>query len=301
MPSRCAPRVPLTSVHEPAPRLATARVRVSAAASRVSARALQVLNMIKIFGKPIRVNAVRGPPSPEPCVHTVARRDGCSAPPGARCARSVGETRTRLPFVLITFPTQLATFSPLRSCLPPHACRSSCAHATHPPATPLPLWPQASKDRDTIDVGANIFVGNLDPEVDEKLLYDTFSAFGVIVSTPKVMRDPDSGNSRGFGFVSFETFEASDAAIEAMNGQARRAHRSASRHQCNRASVCRRVYRLVLSHRESAVPWSEPRLCRWQSARRSPGGSSRLRASTRWWGGSRATIRMRPRLRRWRA
>lgn len=80
---------------------------------------------------------------------------------------------------------------------------------------------QASKDRDTIDVGANIFVGNLDPEVDEKLLYDTFSAFGVIVSTPKVMRDPDSGNSRGFGFVSFEAFEASDAAIEAMNGQVR--------------------------------------------------------------------------------
>ena len=33
----------------------------------------------------------------------------------------------------------------------------------------------ASKDNDTIDVGANIFVGNLDPEVDEKLLYDTFT------------------------------------------------------------------------------------------------------------------------------
>lgn len=80
---------------------------------------------------------------------------------------------------------------------------------------------QASKDKETIDVGANIFVGNLDPEVDEKLLYDTFSAFGVIVSTPKVMRDPSSGSSRGFGFVSFDTFEASDAAIEAMNGQVR--------------------------------------------------------------------------------
>ena len=121
---------------------------------------------------------------------------------------------------------------------------------------------QASREKEALDVGANIFVGNLDPEVDEKLLYDTFSAFGVIVTTPKVMRDPDSGNSRGFGFVSFETFEASDAAIEAMNGQARRAHRSASRHQCNRASVRRRVSRFILSHRDRAVPWSEPRLCR---------------------------------------
>lgn len=52
-----------------------------------------------------------------------------------------------------------------------------------------------------------------------QLLYDTFSAFGMIVSTPKIMRDPETGLSKGFGFVSYETFEASDAAIEAMNNQ----------------------------------------------------------------------------------
>lgn len=28
------------------------------------------------------------------------------------------------------------------------------------------------------------------------------------------MRDPESGNSRGFGFISYDSFEASDAAIE---------------------------------------------------------------------------------------
>jgi splicing factor 3B subunit 4 len=28
-----------------------------------------------------------------------------------------------------------------------------------------------------------------------------------------------AGNSKGFGFVSFDCFEASDAAIEGMNGQ----------------------------------------------------------------------------------
>ena len=52
-----------------------------------------------------------------------------------------------------------------------------------------------------------------------QLLYDTFSAFGMIVATPKIMRDPDTGLSKGFGFVSYETFEASDAAIEAMHNQ----------------------------------------------------------------------------------
>nr|QKY15290.1 RNA recognition motif 2 in splicing factor 3b subunit 4 (SF3B4) [Polytomella parva] len=78
---------------------------------------------------------------------------------------------------------------------------------------------KASQDKKTQDVGANLFIGNLDPDVDEKLLYDTFSAFGMIVATPKIMRDPESGNSRGFGFISYDCFEASDAAIEAMNGQ----------------------------------------------------------------------------------
>lgn len=78
---------------------------------------------------------------------------------------------------------------------------------------------KASQDKNSQDVGANLFIGNLDPDVDEKLLYDTFSAFGVIVNTPKIMRDPESGASKGFGFISFDGFEASDAAIEAMNGQ----------------------------------------------------------------------------------
>lgn len=78
---------------------------------------------------------------------------------------------------------------------------------------------KASAHQKNLDVGANIFIGNLDPEVDEKLLYDTFSAFGVILQTPKIMRDPETGNSKGFAFINFASFDASDAAIEAMNGQ----------------------------------------------------------------------------------
>ncbi|CAG0912981.1 unnamed protein product [Notodromas monacha] len=78
---------------------------------------------------------------------------------------------------------------------------------------------KASAHQKNLDVGANLFIGNLDPEVDEKLLYDTFSAFGVILQTPKIMRDPESGNSKGFAFINFASFEASDAALEAMNGQ----------------------------------------------------------------------------------
>lgn len=33
------------------------------------------------------------------------------------------------------------------------------------------------------------------------------------------MRDPETGNSKGYAFINFASFEASDAAIDAMNGQ----------------------------------------------------------------------------------
>eukprot|EP00921_Rhytidocystis_pertsovi_P014741 GHVQ01023725.1.p1 GENE.GHVQ01023725.1~~GHVQ01023725.1.p1 ORF type:complete len:394 (-),score=33.36 GHVQ01023725.1:3030-4058(-) len=77
---------------------------------------------------------------------------------------------------------------------------------------------KASQDKRTLEVGANLFIGNLDPEVDDKLLYDTFIAFGPILSA-KVMRDPDTGESKGFGFVSYDTFDASDSCLAGMNGQ----------------------------------------------------------------------------------
>jgi splicing factor 3B subunit 4 len=83
---------------------------------------------------------------------------------------------------------------------------------------PIKVNKTGGQDKRTLEVGANLFVGNLDPEVDEKLLYETFSNFGPVLST-KVMRADDSGQSKGYGFVSFDRFEASDQAISAMNGQ----------------------------------------------------------------------------------
>jgi len=40
-----------------------------------------------------------------------------------------------------------------------------------------------------------------------------------MASTAKIARDPGTGVSKGYGFVSYTDFEASDAAIESMNGQ----------------------------------------------------------------------------------
>ncbi len=78
---------------------------------------------------------------------------------------------------------------------------------------------KASADRQrAADIGAELFVNSLDPQVDEKILYDTFAQFGRLVAAPTVVRDQNNV-SKGYGFVSFDSFEASDAALAAMHGQ----------------------------------------------------------------------------------
>ena len=78
---------------------------------------------------------------------------------------------------------------------------------------------KASADKSkTVEVGAELFVGNLDPLVDERMLYDTFGRFGTLVAQPKIARD-ESNLSKGYGFVSYANFEASDDAVSNMHGQ----------------------------------------------------------------------------------
>jgi len=62
----------------------------------------------------------------------------------------------------------------------------------------------------------NVFVKNLDKNVDNKSLYDTFSLFGNILSC-KVSVD-ENGKSNGYGFVHYETGEAAKTAVERVNG-----------------------------------------------------------------------------------
>jgi splicing factor 3B subunit 4 len=112
--------------------------------------ACKIMNQIKLWGKPIRVNKVRG---------------------------SLNF------FFKIFFADDV--FSNLYHWRLYHLCLSAILLLKR-------IWllfsffVQASSDKKQLDVGANLFIGNLDENVDERLLYDTFSAFGVMATTAKV-------------------------------------------------------------------------------------------------------------------
>jgi len=64
----------------------------------------------------------------------------------------------------------------------------------------------------------HIFVGDLSPEIDTETLRNAFAPFGEI-SDCRVVRDPATNKSKGYGFVSFVRKAEAGAAIEQMSGQ----------------------------------------------------------------------------------
>ncbi len=66
-------------------------------------------------------------------------------------------------------------------------------------------------------MGRKIFVGNLSFSMGEAELRQLFEQKGSVESVT-VMRDTDTGRSRGFGFVEMSSDEAAQKAIAELNG-----------------------------------------------------------------------------------
>jgi len=64
--------------------------------------------------------------------------------------------------------------------------------------------------------GTNLYIKNIEDDIDEERLKKEFSAFGNVVSH-KIMSE--GGASKGFGFVSFATPEEANRAIQEMSGK----------------------------------------------------------------------------------
>ncbi|PWZ03179.1 RNA-binding domain-containing protein, partial [Testicularia cyperi] len=65
---------------------------------------------------------------------------------------------------------------------------------------------------------AHVFVGDLAPNVDDPMLESFFKTFPSL-NDVRVMYDPETGKSRGFGFISFRDVQDAERCIATMKGE----------------------------------------------------------------------------------
>lgn len=114
--------------------------------------------------------------------------------------------------ILPSEPLVFYTVSPPPVCLPP-------------PTGVYPLemkvnWATSPGNQPKQDTSKHfhIFVGDLSPDIETHQLREAFNPFGNI-SDCKIIRDPQTLKSKGYGFVSFVKKEDAENAIHGMSGQ----------------------------------------------------------------------------------
>ncbi len=66
-------------------------------------------------------------------------------------------------------------------------------------------------------MASKLYVGGLPYSTTDQELQDLFAAHGTVASA-NVISDRETGRSKGFGFVEFESAEEAQAAIKALDG-----------------------------------------------------------------------------------
>ncbi len=110
--------------------------------------------------------------------------------------------------------------SPSEYMYPPQHMPHYMAEHQHayPPSYPRPPRDQPSNTRPREGpAGANLFIYHLPHDLTDADLATAFNPFGNVISA-KVYVDKYTGESKGFGFVSYDSIIAAEQAIELMNG-----------------------------------------------------------------------------------
>lgn len=89
----------------------------------------------------------------------------------------------------------------------------------NPPSVPISMHSNRSSEDKPVEgpPGANLFIYHLPRDITDADLATLFTSFGNVVSA-KVFVDKITSDSRGFGFVSFDSIQSAEAAIISMNG-----------------------------------------------------------------------------------
>ena len=81
----------------------------------------------------------------------------------------------------------------------------------------LPSLAPPVEDDGENNPGNNLHIASLSRQAKDEDLRELFERYGPLTKV-QAMRDPHSGEPRGFGFVTFERVEDADAAVQALNG-----------------------------------------------------------------------------------
>ncbi|XP_017771924.1 PREDICTED: nucleolysin TIAR isoform X2 [Nicrophorus vespilloides] len=138
---------------------------------------------------------------PNNCSPSKDMKGGWATSPGSN---ATAPTANPPPTLLAVQPLLTQTSTPVQTLQP---------MPPMPPMQPPPAPPKQDTSKHH-----HIFVGDLSPEIETMQLKEAFLAFGEI-SDCRVVRDPQTLKSKGYGFVSYVKKTDAESAIAAMNGQ----------------------------------------------------------------------------------
>lgn len=78
--------------------------------------------------------------------------------------------------------------------------------------------PQLYQNHMAKDPKCELYISNLEEEINEQILFNIFCAYGHIVGV-KIMRHLLNRKSRGFAFITYKNQYSADKALKAMNGK----------------------------------------------------------------------------------